>query len=89
MSVFKDLLNKTKKQEPSATQTPPPSGGNTTDTSGNVTKPESQSQSASKQAPTEGASLERALQFIDTIKSRRSIYALGKDQVLSDKDVVE
>lgn len=85
MSVFNKLLNKTKK-EPSAQQTPPPSGGNT---SAPNPKPEAQAQPAEAQAPTNAGSLDKAHKFLAEIKSRRTIYAIGKDQVLPDKDLIE
>lgn len=83
--MFNKLLNKTKK-EPTAQQTPPPSGGNT---SAPNPKPEAQAQPASTQAPTGAGSLDKAKRFLDEIKSRRTIYAIGKEQILSDKDLIE
>lgn len=85
MSVFNKLLNKNKK-EPTAQQTPPASGGNT---SAPNPKPETQAQPAKAQAPTGSASLEKAQKFLADVKSRRTIYAIGKDQVLPDKDLIE
>jgi hypothetical protein len=85
--MFNKIMNKTKKQaEPTATQTPPASAGNTDAPN---PKPESQAQPAKEQAATSSSSLEKANAFIAQIKSRRTIYALGKDKILSDKEVTE
>lgn len=81
--MFNKIINKGKKD---GVQSPPPSGGNT---GAPNPKPESQAQPSEAQAPTGGASLAKAKQFIEEIKSRRTIYALGKNKVLSDKDLTE
>ncbi|UZJ54352.1 hypothetical protein CBS101457_003672 [Exobasidium rhododendri] len=84
--MFNKVLNKAKgKAEPTSVQTPPPSGASAETPN---PKPEVQSHPASAQAPG-GSSASKAHAFIAEIKSRRTIYALGKDPVLSDKDLIE
>lgn len=94
MSFLNKFLHKNKrasgvpadqqKDQAAATNTAAPS-----EPSAPASKDSSATSKPQPSAPTDMASLSKAKQFLELVKSRRTIYALGKKQVLPDSEIVD